>query len=149
MKRATAKMRNFAERLVDCEASENRSTETRVLAAFRVCEKLRPNLATFMGIAGFRALLARALALAGVEVPWLRELHIKADGSLEGLDELQAQVGPDEFSEGAVVLLAQLLGLLATFIGDNLTLHLVREIWPNLSLNDLEFGDGVKNEKTT
>ena len=100
-----------------------------------------------MGKVGFRELLSRALALANAEVPWLRAVHVKADGSFEGLDELGAQVDPDEFSEGRVVLLAQLLGLLVTFIGEELTLRLVREVWPKLSPNNLDFGKGDNNEK--
>ena len=61
---------------------------------------------------------------------------------------LHAQLDPDEFSEGGVVLLAQLLGLLVAFIGENLTLRLVREVWPKVPLDDLDFGNGDKNEKT-
>jgi len=44
--------------------------------------------------------------------------------------------------EGRVVLLAQLLGLLVAFIGEDLTLRLVREVWPKLSINDVNFGKG-------
>jgi predicted transglutaminase-like cysteine proteinase len=44
------------------------------------------------------------------------------------------------------LLLAQLLGLLVAFIGEDLTLRLVREVWPKLSLNDLDLGTGDKNE---
>jgi hypothetical protein len=40
-----------------------------------------------------------------------------------------------------------LLGLLVAFIGEDLTLRLVREVWPKLSLNNLDFGKGYKNEK--
>jgi hypothetical protein len=126
---------------------ENKSSETKTPAAFLIDEKLRPHLATLMGKVGFRALLSRALVLTNAEVPWLRALHVNADGSLEGLDELDAQVDPKEIFEGRVVLLAQLLGLLVAFIGENLTLRLVREVWPKLSLNDLDFGKGYKNEK--
>ena len=144
MSRATPQMRDFAERLIAYETRGNKSSGTKTPAAFLVGEKLRPHLATLMGNAGFRALLSRALALANAEVPWLRAVHVKADGSLEGLDELEAQVDPDEISEGSVVLLAQLLGLLVAFIGENLTLRLVREVWPKLSLNDLDFGKGDK-----
>lgn len=140
-------MRDFAERLIACEMLENKSSETKSTAAFRVGEKLRPHLATLMGTAGFRALHARALALAGGETPWLRAVHVKANGALEGLEELRTQVPPDEMDEGALVLLAQFLGLLTAFIGENLTLHLVREIWPKLALKDLQFGSGAKNEK--
>jgi hypothetical protein len=64
------------------------------------------------------------------------------------LDKLEVQVDPEQLSKGSVVLVAQLLRLLVAFIGENLTLQLVREIWPKLSDNDLELGKGDKNEKT-
>jgi hypothetical protein len=99
-------------------------------------ERLRPHLAALMGNGGFRALLSRALALANAEVPWLRAVHVKADGSLEGLEELRAQLSPAELFDGRVVLLAQLLGLLEAFIGEDLTSRLVRDIWPEVRLND-------------
>jgi len=147
MSRATPKMRDFAERLIAHETRENKSSETKTSGPFLVGEKLRPHLAPLMGNVGFRALLSRALALANAEVPLLRAMHIKADGSFDGLDELGAQVDPDEIFKGRVVLLAQLLGLLVAFIGEDLTLRLVREVWPKLSLNNLDFGIGYKNEK--
>jgi hypothetical protein len=140
-------MRDFAERLIAYETRENRSSETNTPAACLVGEKLRPHLATLMGNVGFRALLSRALALANAEVPWLRAVHVNADGSFEGLDVLGAQVDSDEIFEGCVVLLGQLLGLLVAFIGEDLTLRLVREVWPKLPLNNFDFGKGYKNEK--
>ena len=42
------------------------------------------------------------------------------------------------------MLLAQLLGLLVAFVGKNLTLRLVREVWPNSKLDGLDFGTEVK-----
>ena len=140
-------MRDFAERLIAYETKSNKSSKTKTATAFLVGEKLGPHLATFMGKVGFSALLSRALVLAHAEVPWLRAVHVKADGSLEGLDGLGAQVNPAEIFEGRVVLLAQLLGLLVAFIGENLTLRLVREVWPKLSLNDVDLGTRDKNEK--
>jgi hypothetical protein len=128
-------MRDLAERLVAYETKANKSSRTKTLAAFLVGEKLRPDLAALMGSVGFRALLSRALALANAEVPWLRAVHVKADGSFEGLAELEAQVDPEEIFEGGIVLLAQLLGLLVAFIGEDLTLRLVREVWSKLPLD--------------
>jgi hypothetical protein len=128
-------MRDLAERLVAYETKANKSSRTKTLAAFLVGEKLRPDLAALMGNVGFRALLSRALALANAEVPWLRAVHVKADGSFEGLAELEAQVDPEEIFEGGIVLLAQLLGLLVAFIGEDLTLRLVREVWSKLPLD--------------
>ena len=137
-------MRDFAERLIAYETRANKSSEAKTPAACRVSDKLRPQLATLMGNLGFRALLSRALALANADVPWLRAVHVSADGSFEGLDGLAAQVDSNEIFEGCVILLAQLLGLLVAFIGEDLTLHLVRETWPKLSLDDLH---AVKGDK--
>ena len=133
-------MRDFAERLIAHETKENGLSETKALAACLVSERLRPQLATLLGNLGFRALLSRALALANADVPWLRAVHVNANGSFEGLDTLGAEVDPDEVLDGCVVLLAQLLGLLVAFIGEDLTLRLVREVWPKLPLDSLDAG---------
>src|SRR5471030_254116 len=116
MSRTTPKMRDFAERLIAYETKGNKSSETKTAAVFLVSEKMRLHLTALMGNVGFHALLSRALALASAEVPRLHVVHVKADGSFGGLDELGAQVGPDKITEGSVVLLAQVLGLLVTFI---------------------------------
>ena len=118
MSRANPNMRHFAKRLIVFEARDD-SSKTKTSAAFPIPEKLRQQLVTLMGEGGFRALLVRALALASAEVPCLRTVRVKADGSLTGAAELHAQFGPDEFLEGRVVLLAHLLGLLVAFIGEN------------------------------
>jgi hypothetical protein len=141
MNRATSKMREFAERLIALETRGKESSGTKSPPAFRVCEKLRPHLATLMGNGGFRALFSRALALASAEVPCLSALNVKPDGSLAELDDFPSPVDPKEMTEGGVLLVAQLLGLLVAFIGEDLTLRLVREASPKLSLNELDFGD--------
>ena len=92
-----------------------------------------------MGNGGHRALLMRALALAGAEVPWLRDIRIASDGTLERPGPADESVDPDEAREGGVVLVAQLLGLLVAFIGERLTQQLVREIWPKLPASDSNF----------
>jgi hypothetical protein len=135
-------MRDFAERLIAYETRGNKPSERKAPAACVVIDKLRPQLATLMGNIGFRALLSRALALANADFPWLRALHVKAEGSLAGFDEPGAQVAPDEIFDGCAVMLAQMLGLLVAFIGEDLTLRLVREVWPKLPVNSLDVGKG-------
>lgn len=148
MSRATPEMRRFARCLIVCETTGNNPAATTAPTAFPVPEKLRQPLTVLMGGGGFQALLARALALATAEVRWLRTLQVKSDGTLEGVEALHARIDPAEFREGRVELLAQLLGLLVAFIGSNLTLRLVGEIWPQVLRNDLELDNGGKNEKT-
>jgi hypothetical protein len=144
MSRATPKMRAFAARLIAREAKGNQSPGPTPGAVFPVLEKLQPHLATLMGNTGFRALLARSLLLAGAEFPWLRTLKVRADGTLEKPDEGATPADPEKIFEGRVVLLAHLLGLLVAFIGENLTLRLVDEIWAPSEKNDLNFDKGTK-----
>jgi hypothetical protein len=146
MRRAPSKTRGFAERLIAYETKVGESPDSTVPSAFLVCEKLRPLLATLLGNVGFSALLSRALTLAGSEVSWLRALRVGPAGSLEGFSEPQAHVSPDETVRGAVAVVAQLLGLLGAFIGEDLTLRFVREIWPKLAADTSDFAKGNKNE---
>jgi hypothetical protein len=144
MRRADPRMRDLARRLITLEATRSRSPSTTPPTAFLACEKLRPSLATLLGGVGFSALLSRALVLATTEVKWLGVVHVNVGGTLEGFAEPQARTSPAESARGGVVLLAQLLELLATFIGEALTVRLVREVWPELDADDAEFGKGSR-----
>lgn len=130
------KLKQFAQRLLDCGAP-GKPADAQESAAFCVCEMLRGPLGKLMGVGGFRSLLSRALALACVEIPSLRAVQIKADGSLEGLEEPGVKLDPGTIAEGELVVVAQLLGLLVTFIGPALTVRLLHDIWPEL--DDLNF----------
>jgi hypothetical protein len=142
MSRATPRIRNLAERLMALETRGN-NLETKPPVSFRPCEKLRPYLATLMGSGGFQALLLRALALAKSEVAWLHTVQVKADGTLEAVDGLEGPVSQEEMTDGCIILLTELLGLLVAFIGEDLTLRMVRDVWPKQSFDDLDFGKEV------
>jgi hypothetical protein len=131
-------LRHIAARLIALEANGRASSERNTAAAVAVGEKLRSHLATLMGVAGSRALVARALALASAEAPWLRSASVGSDGTMEGLETLQARIAPQDIAKGRVLLVAHLLGLLVAFIGEDLTLRLVRDVWPTLSIDDLD-----------
>jgi hypothetical protein len=146
---ASPYMRSFANRLILCEANGSKFATAKRPDAFDVGEKLRPQLATLMGTGCYRALFVRALALASLEVSWLRSASVKADGTLDGLAELQAAQSAEESFEGGVVLLAQVLGLLVAFIGETLTLQLLREIWPSVVFSDKELAIEAKYENAT
>lgn len=125
-------VRALAKRLVATEAAVQSADGTGPNAALRVCNKLRISLTRFAGAAGFESLLRRAVVLARLEVPSLHGIEIKPDCSIEGLEGL---LGNDGTEAGAAIT-AHLLGLLVTFIGQPLTLRLVRETWPDASLSD-------------
>jgi hypothetical protein len=149
MSQAGTPMRRLAERLIAQEARQDKSAGTQAAVTFPVPEKLRVPLAALVGNTGFSALLARALVLASQEVAWLRAVHIRADGALEVPVGLEAQVGPVKVIAGRVALLARLLELLEALIGANLTLRLLREVWPKLVLDELTFAGGERDESKT
>jgi hypothetical protein len=117
--------RDLAQSLIAYEGAAGKTSEPMEFAAFRVCETLRRPVCALAGVPGFRSLLSRSLALARAEAPCLSAVQVAADGSLQGLDELGRQMDKDQVREGGVVLIARLLGLLLTFIGEAMTSRLV------------------------
>ncbi|HUQ34896.1 MAG TPA: hypothetical protein VM144_00815 [Aestuariivirga sp.] len=142
MSRATPKSRRCAERLIAYEAVGKEPSNRKIPAACFATEKLRPHLAILMGRVGFSTLLARSLAFSITAYPWLRTVNVKIDGSFEGFDVLATQVDSEKLIDGCVDILANLLGLLDAIIGEELTLRLVRDVWPELSPNDFELIKG-------
>jgi hypothetical protein len=140
-------MRSIAKHLIVAETRRNSASKVAAKGLFPVTDKLRPHLATLVGRGGVRGLIVRALTLATAEVSWLHAVRVNADGDLEGLEPLGESLAPGEFLEGRVVLLAQLLGLLVTFIGPSLTSRLVGEIWPKLTLKERNFGKEQEREE--
>ena len=94
----------------------------------RVYEKLRRQLGAPVGIDGFRALASRALALAKSQSPRLSTVQVTANGGLRGLGEVESQTDTDEHGEAGIILIAQLLGLFLTFLGEATTLRLIEDL---------------------
>ncbi len=131
----SASMRALAQQLLALEAASQSEINPHGGAGVRVCEKLRISLTRFAGADGFTALLRRALALAQADAPLLQTLKLDGDGRLHGLEELASE-GVNTGVDAATHVIAHLLGLLATFIGEPLTLGLVRGAWPELGMNE-------------
>lgn len=127
-------MRRLTQRLLELEAARLTATDAHAHEAVRVLEKLRISLARFAGPDGFASLLRRALALARAEFAPLQTVTAKADGSLEGFEQVAADMS-NGGADAAVALVAHLLGLLVIFVGEPLTLRLVRDGWPDAPLS--------------
>jgi hypothetical protein len=125
-------MRTLARQLLAAEAA--RGGDVSGHEAVRVCDKLRRSLTLLAGADGFASLLRRTLALARAEVPSLNRITVKPDCSIEGLETLAAEAA-DGGVEATSALTAHLLELLVTFIGEPLTLQLVRDAWPDESFD--------------
>jgi len=148
---APPEMRDLARRLLTYEDLAGKTSESKEAAILRVYEKLRQSLGVFAGSAGFQALASRALALARTEAPSLSTARVSADGSLQGLGEFEPQIDIDKdraggypAGEGGIILIARLLGLLLIFLGEVLTLSLLRNAWPGAALDDHNSGNGRK-----
>lgn len=133
-------MRNLARRIIAAEHRAGDSADTEGRAAFRVCDKLRESLSGLVGTHGFRALLDRALTLSKPEAAWLAELEVAANGALVLPEELERELEPKAAATGGAALVAQVLDLLATFIGEALTERLAQQIWPKASSGESKPG---------
>jgi hypothetical protein len=131
-------MRDLAQGLLAYEAAAGKASEPMESPTLRVYEKLRQSLCEFVGVAGFYSLASRALALARPEAPSLGAARVSADGALQGLGETETQfeIDRNQAGDGGIILITCLLGLLRIFLGEALTLSLLRNAWPGEAFND-------------
>ncbi len=109
--------------------------------AEQVVRKLSPRIAALVTAAGYRALLSRALHLARAQFPLLDGVQIgTSDGYING----PRTVGGGAIDEGLVALIGTLIGLLATFVGDDLTDNLIHDAWPDAPSQRLAADSGGK-----
>jgi len=137
-------MRDLAQRLLSYEASAGSTSTSAEITTLRVYQKLRHSLSELAGSAGFQALASRALTLARSEVPSLSAVQVGADGNLEGMSSIEPSINAemDRVHEGGIILISRLLGLLFIFLGEALTLSLLRDAWPDAALDDRNSGNG-------
>jgi hypothetical protein len=145
---ASQGMRDLAHRLLTYEADAVGNSETMESPTIRVYEKLRLSLGEFVGAAAFQSLASRALTLARPDTPSLSAARITKDGSLRGQGEIENQfdIDDDGAGEGGIILIARLLGLLRLFLGEALTLSLLRNAWPGDALDDRNSVHGRQSE---
>ena len=145
--KAAPTMRDLARCLLTYEAGADKASEPMESPTLRVYEKLRQSLAEFAGVAAFESLAFRALTQAKSEAPSLWAVKVAADGSLQGLGEIENQTGMDKAraGEGGIILIARLLGLLRIFLGEALTLNLLSNAWPGEAFDDSNSAHGGKS----
>lgn len=117
-----------AKRLLASEGSAGDS-EACATAAGRVYDKLDAHLAPLLGRAGVQALFARSAKLAQAERASLAEVAAGGEGSTKLRAHLQS-LEPAIAIETAAALFGTFLDLVTTFIGDRLTVQVLRRAWP-------------------
>ncbi len=105
-------------------------------AAGRVFDKLSQRLAELITPVGSEALLRRAVHLSRLEFPFLAggQLLPNTDPLIDRLRDAAATVDPSQAQAGLLAVLGTLVALLDSFIGNDLTLRLLRDVWPELAL---------------
>ena len=139
-------MRDLSHRLLTYEADRCKTSEPMGSPTFRVYEKLRQSLSAFAGVAAFESLAFRALTQAKSEAPGLWAVQVAEDGSLQGLGDIETQfdMGKGPAGDGEIILIARMLGLLRLFLGEALTLSLLRNAWPGEVFDDRKSVHGRK-----
>jgi len=122
------KTRDLARSLLASETDAAPTSLRTEPAIVRVYERLRRQLSAPVGVDGFQALATRALALAKSESPRLSAVQVTANGGLRGLDEVESKREADEDGDAGITLIAKLLGLFLTFLGEATTLRLIEDL---------------------
>ena len=122
------KTHDLARSLVASEAEASTTARLAEPASVRVYERLRRQLSAPVGVDGFQALASRALALAKSQSPRLSAVQVTANGGLRGFGDVDSQMDAGEDSEAGIVLIAQLLGLFLTFLGEATALRLIEDL---------------------
>jgi hypothetical protein len=134
---ATPAHHALARWLVTTETGAAEGPQAGPVAAERVFDKLSQRLAQLITPVGSEALLRRAAHLSRAEFPFLDGVQgaPNTDALIDRLRETAATVEPGEAYAGYVVLLATLVALLESFIGKDLTVRILRNVWPELPMS--------------
>jgi hypothetical protein len=134
MRQATPQLRDLAGRAFAREAKQSRSPAALAGVMEASCRRLHARLDPLIGAGGFRALLARALHLAAKEFPFLDAVRVEEHPAcgLKGLREAVKGLDAQSVGDAFALVLANIIWLLVTFIGEDIALGLVREVWPEI-----------------
>jgi hypothetical protein len=115
------------------EAGTDADAKALAAATLRVYDTLAGQLALLIGDGGVRALTARSLHLVQRDFPWLAEAQDPdpSEGPFAQVGFCLARQQPAIAMEAATAALATLGGLLATLIGETLTMRVLRAAWPS------------------
>lgn len=126
---------DLARRLLAHEVGSRPNLDASAEAIERIHDKLGGRMNILVGQLGFAALVSRALHLARREHPILTgiSIDVQSGSGLQGMREFaQANdADPATATTALVAIVGHTIELLVTFIGDELSMRLIAEIWPN------------------
>jgi hypothetical protein len=136
MTNVPASLTDFAQRLFVQEAGGGDRTQDLADAMERACQALHTQLAPLVSGAGFNALFKRAVTLAARDFSFLAAIGpmTTPNCSLDGLRQAVEGREPREVADALAAILANFIWLLVIFLGENLGLRKVHEVWPDVPL---------------
>jgi hypothetical protein len=129
--------REWAHKLIASEVDVDSPSVYTEGATIRVYEKLRRQFCAPVGADAFQALVSRALSVAKSQFPGLDAVSVTADGDLCGLDEVDNPINSASDGEVGFILIAQMLRLFMTLLGEEATVRLIEDASHHL---DVEAG---------
>jgi len=126
--RSLSMTRDWARSLVAYEAEHDAIAGQPEPVSARVYEHLRHRLCSFAGVGAFQTLAFRALTLARSKSPGLSAVQVTTLGCLRGLSEVESHADKGQDGECGVLLIAQLLELVVTFLGEATTFCLIEDL---------------------
>lgn len=135
MSQSTARAEAIAHELIAWFRSRSPDASS-VDAAVQVTAALHSQVGVMVGEHGFRLLVARAVTRAARQYPPVAEVRAVGDNDrfLTGLDAAVQASGEQEAAAAAHAIIAELVGLLMRFFGDEIALRLIRQSVPDATL---------------
>lgn len=142
MSEAAPPYRQMTQRLLGCD--EMHDPRRAVAAAVGFLEELAPVLANLVGPVGLRAMEGRALRVTRATHPVLTRVEVGngADGVIAGLSALAREVEAEELAPAATDLVARLIELLVSLMGEPIALRMLRRVRPDLQMDDPDLQAG-------
>lgn len=116
-----------------------------VEGAVRLWELLATHIVSIVGDDGFNSLYARSVSLTQVEYPWLIASLVASQTipRFEALKKILKKQTPEQAGKANQALLHTFISILASLIGDELTIGILRTAWGN---NASRGRQGAQNE---
>jgi hypothetical protein len=130
---AIEKERDLARRALKQASVDDQSVERLIVATEDLLNRLSRRLGRIIGSDGYASLVSRALRVTARQFTFLADVTSEADATGFTLRRLSTSLlgrEPAEARLGLVTLLATLIRLLVTLIGDDLAMRLIGQAWP-------------------
>lgn len=129
--KATERERDLARRILAREDGENMKSDGLAAALMQVLDRLSSHVGRLVGQVGYEVLLRRALHLAASDWPFLKSIPVRVSAEevgLPGLAESVRDQDPTVVRRCLVEILANLVWLLVTFIGEDVGSRLIQQV---------------------